>query len=93
MTPLEINIALHYWTTPTPWKGCSSRWTELEHKIVQSMQEARLVEYQGLNLTGNTPAMRAYVEALCDVQWPQIRWVVPTSPRVVRDSSEVDASP
>lgn len=78
MSPLEISIALHYWVSPEPWKRGSENWTELDGKIVQSMIDAKLLEYQGSNLSGNTPAMRAYVEALCDVPWPEIRWVVPT---------------
>lgn len=79
MSPHEISIALHYWTTPLPWKGGSENWLPLDRKIVQSMIDAKLLEYQGANLSGNTPAMRAYVEALQDVPWPQIRWIVPTN--------------
>lgn len=83
MSPLEISIALHYWVSPTPWKGGSENWADIDAKIVHSMVLAKLLEYQGANLSGNTPAMRAYVEALSEVQWPEIRWVVPTGPRVV----------
>jgi len=80
MTPLEITIAIHYWTSPVPYKGGSENWTELDSKIVQSMIDGHLLEYQGSNLSGNTPAMRCFIQALCDVPWPSIRWVCEKSP-------------
>lgn len=80
MTPLEISIAIHYWCYPTPWKGGSENWSEMDCKIVAEMTARHLVEYQNGNLTGNTPAMRCFIEALESVPWPSIKWVCEPSP-------------
>lgn len=87
-SPLEIEIALHYWTCPEPYKNGSENWTDLDCKIVQSMIVAGLIENISSGdslskLSGNTPAMRAYVKALEAVQWPFIMWVVPTGPHPI----------
>jgi len=93
MSPLEIEIALHYWTSPQPYKKGSENWTDLECKIVQSMLDCGMLEHAPnkdvQKISGNTPAMRAYIQALQAVQRPVIQWVVPTGPCPVSDG-EVD---
>lgn len=80
MTPLEISIAIHYWCFPKqPYKGSEENWSELEHKIVADMIVRHLLEYQDGQLSGNTPAMRCFMEALQAVPWPSIRWVCESS--------------
>lgn len=88
MTPLEITIAIHYWCFPGPYKGGSENWTQLECKIVQDMLNRHLLEHNhepnalssGRALTGNTPAMRCFIEAIQAVPWPRIKWVCDPSP-------------
>lgn len=86
MTPLEISVAIHYWCFPTPYKGGSENWNELECKIVTDMIVHHMLEKQGDNLTGNTPAMRCFMEALQAVPWPSIKWVCEPSPVTVTGS-------
>jgi hypothetical protein len=88
MTPLEIGIALHYWVSPKPYKDGKNSWTELEAKIITKMHDRHLLEYQNGQLSGNTPAMRAFVEALEAVPWPSMKWVVepcPVAPDLYRE--------
>lgn len=80
MTPLEIEIALHYWTRPGPYKAGSENWTDLDSKIVTEMMDRKLLQSVDGKLTGNTPAMRAFVEALQAVPWPTMKWVVDPCP-------------
>lgn len=74
MTPLEITIAIHHWVSPEPYKDGSENWTELDHKIIAQMAACHLLERgPGGSVSGNTPAMRAFIEALESVPWPSIK--------------------
>lgn len=77
-SPLEISIAIHYWCFPGPYKNGSENWTELESKIVQDMLDHGLLERDCGKLSGNTPALRVFMEALQAVPWPVRVWQIPT---------------
>ena len=75
MTPLEISIAIHYWCSPTPYKNGPENWTQLEQLIITEMINIELLACQNGTLSGNTPAMKCFMEALQAVPWPTKPWV------------------
>lgn len=86
MTPLMIEIALHYYTT-APEAG---DWGYREGRMnLDAVAEARnVLTARGLLKLSNakpclrdyeaTDGMRVLVDALCAVPFPEQRWVMPT---------------
>ena len=84
-SPLEIQMALHFWTRPTKYAE-----HEPEHRNSRAVQ-AILVDFvrRGLllqTLTNHhgeiyeaTEALGVWTEALCAVPFPVQKWVIPSS--------------
>jgi len=82
-SPLEICIALHYWTTVGDYSP-----DNVEHANSSSVKDClRRMKACGLLSSpgrdganfGSTEALGVYVEALCKVNWPVMKWVIPPS--------------
>jgi hypothetical protein len=80
MTPFEIDILLHYHT-----RGGDFRDGDFDAPIVRPTLEwlasaglLRRSEKLGQMYEG-TDATAVFVEALCNVPAPELRWVMPTS--------------
>lgn len=83
-SPLEIKIALHYYTDPTEYEGGAG--AHYHSVAVQGIlsdftERGYLVELAEPNQWGGrrrgTPALDVYVAALRDVPLPVQRWVIP----------------
>lgn len=85
-SPLEIQIALHYWARPERYA-----WREPEHagsgkvtEIKQRLADLGLLrslpsraDHTSADYEAVSDAMSAYVEALCRVPYPVCKWVMP----------------
>jgi hypothetical protein len=83
MTPLQIGLMLHYYTTPRPYAE-----HEPAHANSGAVCEQRLALYHAGMLETHSGAVsgyrvtekgEAYVKALCAVQVPICKWVQPVS--------------
>ena len=86
MTPLHIRIALHYYilstTIPYAENESAHRYSSATREYTQHLVAAMAswsawddyAEY-----TGHLKALGVYVEALCSVPWPVLRWVIPNA--------------
>ena len=85
-TPLKISIALWYHCRPSDFgKGCGDN-----NFNAPAVQEA-LQDFVNAGLLRKSPAgcqqreyyttegMTIWVEALCNVRWPEQQWVIPSS--------------
>src|ERR1043166_2130044 len=83
-SPLKIMIGLHYWTTPTEYSADNlDHWESegVQDAIADFVNAGMLKKREGRSQYGSsyegTDALRAWVEALCNVRWPVQVWVVP----------------
>ena len=83
-SPLEINIGLHYYMFAEKYAVADPRHANseavrdaknrmIEAGLLQSQYGAKDNEVDMLP----TPALEVWVNALCDVPWPILRWVIP----------------
>lgn len=83
-TPLEISIALHYWTRVTDFGSEAPDFNINAPAVVEQrnqMVNARLLNPSygdGGRLYMAGPALERYVNALCSVPWPVQKWVMPS---------------
>lgn len=85
-TPLEIDIALWYYTRPGDYgegMGDHNFKAPAVQEALKRFVDAGLLKAHEPNsdlpqLFHNTEGLRVYVETLCNVPWPEQRWVVPS---------------
>jgi len=79
-TPVFIEIALHYWTTPGDHPMVQAGTHRMYEEIAEFMVQAGMLtksEKLGV-LYESTEALGVYIGALCEVPLPVQRWVIPT---------------
>jgi hypothetical protein len=83
-TPLEICIALHYWTHTTDYGRDNGDHNFSASAVVaqrdQMVEAGLLILGTGERTVRNYdigPALETYVNALCSVPWPVQKWVMP----------------
>jgi hypothetical protein len=83
-SPLEIGIALHYWTTPTEYDGGASEhfYSPATQEILSDFVSRGFLlhldkpnEYGGMYRA--TEALGIWVDALCNIPFPVQQWVIP----------------
>ena len=80
MTPLEIDLLLHYYCSPEPHERIDN---ELHLATVRDFVEKGLLielpepNQYGSKFKGNFEALDIYIKAICDVPLPEKRWVIP----------------
>ncbi len=83
MTPHEIGILLHYYTRPVDYDDGDFR-APVVREAIDKFSKAGILKrkdpfppypesYEG------TDGLRVYVEALCAVPFPELRWVMPNT--------------
>lgn len=77
--PLEIMIALHYWTTPGPYSPeCPEHANSpAVREACARMIKAGLLQFGETEQYTATESTRVFVQALCAVPWPVQEWVIP----------------
>jgi hypothetical protein len=90
-TPLQIEIALHYWTRTTDY-GLGNGDNNFDAPAVVS-QRNEMLRAGLLNANDTTvypqhtrnyapgPALECYIKALCALPWPVQQWAILDSPR------------
>ena len=83
-TPLEISIALHYWTRPGDYgAGAPDFNIDAPAVIEQRQQMVNAGLLVQVNAPGRRydagPALECYVTALCNLPWPVQQWVMPVN--------------
>lgn len=82
MTPIEIDILLHYYVSPEEYRngdiGAPAVLDALKKFVSRGLIVKRTVpnEYGAL-YEGNSAALKVYVETLCAVPLPVQKWVMP----------------
>lgn len=87
-SPLEIMIALHYWTTPCEYAADDERHrtsgavTDILESYVRAGFLEKLPEANKYGGTfKSTDALGVWVDALCSIPFPVQKWVIPDSAR------------
>lgn len=78
MSPLQIQILLHYWACADDYHD--GNWTPFVMEVLQHFVGLGLLfdgPTQGPRFQGNMEALRPYVEALQNIPLPVERWVMP----------------
>lgn len=78
MSPYEIEIILHYhWSKEDcPMLDSSPATNETCERLVSAGILKRVPEGMGKRYEGNFNAIQAYVEAICAIPLPIMKWVV-----------------
>ena len=81
MTPLEMQIALHYYTSPTDFRDGDFSAPAVRSSI-DHFQACDLIRVRKAGEPGNahyvaTPRLNTYVEKLKSIELPIQRWVYP----------------
>lgn len=77
MTPLHIDILLHYHCCPDDYRGGDFSAPAVREAIAAFVQLGLLVETHVDPRYQPTKGVHIYVEALCRVPLPERRWVMP----------------
>ena len=87
-SPLEIGIALHYWTTPTEYDDGEGEhfWSPAVQDILSRfVSSGYLIHLDKPNEYGGTykatDALHIYVDAICAVPFPVQTWIIPSAPQ------------
>ena len=81
-SPLEIRIALHYWTTPGDYElgtGCHWHSTAVQETLSKLVERGLLQRREAADLAmyKRGPGLECYVKALCDISFPIQKWIIP----------------
>lgn len=80
--PIDISMALHYWTTGTDFPGSVGETRGPQMRVISELCSAGLLEVNpdGPAAYKATEAMRVYIDALLAVPYPVQKWVMPDAP-------------
>lgn len=73
MTPLQIQMLLHFRCSPGPFKP----WASAQDEAMQMFREEGLIAHGGLCAAELTDRGRAYVDFLCAMPLPVANWSLP----------------
>ena len=82
MSPLEIEILIHYYCSPTEYRdgdlgAPAVRDAMREFVTLGLINVLPEPNEHGARYRGNSDALKPYVEALCAIPLPVQRWVLP----------------
>lgn len=82
VNPLTIMVALHYWTTPGEYSEHDqghAKSPAVGEAVKRLIEAGLLMRSKSLHRAPweTTPAMRVWVEGLCNVPFPVQQWVLP----------------
>ena len=80
MTPLQIRMAVHYWSSTAPYAehDPDHAGSLAVRNQREGLVEAGLLKHEGSGFRP-TEALPVYIEALCRTPLPVLRWVIPGS--------------
>ena len=76
MTPLAIEMALHYHCTPGDYRDGDFS-APAVREVIDFMLETELIESKSGGGYRGTGKLAAYVAKLCTVGLPELRWIYP----------------
>lgn len=80
MTPLQIEILLHYHCSPDDYRGGDFSAQAVKESIVKLVNDRLLERIEADRTWELTERGRAMVEFLCAVPLPVAKWVLPETP-------------
>lgn len=90
VTPLHIQIAMHYHCHPGQYEMVTTN--ETRRQYAEDLVRAGLLRKEGCLTSGPivgyaaTDGLRVWIEAICSVPFPVQQWVIPSAiPRSDRD--------